>query len=77
MQEQSFFDESESESTEGMKADVVRKAYTLLMRDMLPSIAINMGIEELYKIKAFLSMKRLWQGFWCLNGHGIYVIYQQ
>lgn len=41
---------------------------------MLPLIAINIGIEELYKIKVILSMKRLWQGFWRLNGHGIYVI---
>ena len=77
MQEQSFFDESESESMEGMKANAVRKVYTLLMRDMLPLSSLNMRIEELYKIKTNLSMKRLWQGFSRLNGHGIYVIYQQ
>ena len=47
-----------------MKADAVRKVYTLLMRDMLPLSSINMRIEELYKIKTNLSMKRLWQGFW-------------
>ena len=51
---------SYSESTGGVKADLVLKVYALLMREVLPSSANNRPGEMktiLYKIKGILNTK--------------------